>query len=281
MSAAGLIARLDSGDPRLRLADVRWSLTDQGRGRRDYMAGHIPGALFIDLEADLSARHGAGRHPLPDPVDLAQLLGARGIGSEHTVVAYDDAGGSVAARLWWMLDSLGHTDVHVLDGGIPAYVAAGGRLSTDLPSFEPGQLALAPRWRRTIDRDALRDRLGEVTLLDARAAERYRGEVEPVDAVAGHIPTARSAPAGDDVSATGHSLPTAVLRRRYAALGVGTGAGGRPTVVSCGSGVTACRTALALRVAGLSDPLLYPGSYSDWSKEGLPVVTTADQGELR
>lgn len=281
MSAAELIGRLDSGDPRMRVVDVRWSLTDPGLGQREYGAGHIPGALFIDLDADLSATHGAGRHPLPDPVDFATLLSARGIGSGHTVVAYDDAGGSVAARLWWMLDSLGNPDVHVLDGGIGAYMAAGGGLSTDVPSFEPSHLTLASRWRRTIDRIALKERLGEVLLLDARAAERYRGEVEPVDAVAGHIPTAISAPAAGDVSANGHSLSSGSLRTRYAALGVETDGDDRPTVVSCGSGVTACRTALALRVAGLSDPLLYPGSYSDWSKEGLPVATTADPGELR
>lgn len=279
MDAEELIARLD--DPRMRVVDVRWSLTEPGRGLRDYAAGHIPTALFLDLDDDLSATNGPGRHPLPDPTDFAARLSARGIGSEHTVVAYDDAGGTVAARLWWMLDSLVHTDVHVLDGGIAAYMAAGGELSTDVPSYEPAGLGVANEWPRTIDRGALKERLGEVVLLDARAGERYRGEVEPVDAVPGHIPTAINAPATDDVSSAGLSLPPESLRRRYAELGVETGRDARPTVVSCGSGVTACRTALALRVAGLPDPLLYPGSYSDWSKEGLPVATTGDRGELR
>lgn len=269
ISARDLLARID--DPSLRLADVRWWLSDPGKGRRDYTAGHLPGAVFVDVDTDLVGPEGPGRHPLPDPTVFAARMAALGFGDGHTIVAYDDAGGSIAARLWWMLDDLGHRDVRVLDGGIGAWVAAGGALTAEVPDLPPATLTLRGVWTRVIDRDALAARLGEVALIDARAPERYRGHVEPVDPVAGHIPTAVSRPTAGNLREDGTFVEPAGLRALFEGLG--------PEVVtSCGSGVTACHNALAMRVAGLPDPLLYPGSYSDWSRAGLPVATGDEPG---
>jgi thiosulfate/3-mercaptopyruvate sulfurtransferase len=277
ISPEELAAQLD--DPRLRIADVRWYLGKPGRGLAAYEEGHIPGAVFVDLDNVLAAHDGPGRHPLPGPADFAHSLAALGIGDEHEVVAYDDVGGSVAARLWWMLDNLGHRSVRVLDGGLPAWVASGGPIDTSTPSNAPASLHLSSSWRRVIDREALRDQLGSVTLLDARAGERYRGEVEPVDPVPGHIPTALSAPALANIDSDGRLLPPETLRERFLALG-GSAGTTRPAVTSCGSGVTACLNALAMRLAGLPDPILYAGSYSDWSSSGEPVATGPDPGSL-
>jgi thiosulfate/3-mercaptopyruvate sulfurtransferase len=261
------------GDP-IRLADCAL-VTRPAGGRRGYTRGHLPGAIFVDLPT-VAGPEGPGRHPLPDPATFAGTVGALGIGSEHLVVAYDDAGGTIAARLWWMLEDLGHERVAVLDGGIAAWVAGGGPLTTEAPAWPPTTLrGTSDRWRRTIEREALIPRLGTLTLLDARAGERYRGEVEPVDPVAGHIPTARSAPTDGSLAADGRLRSPAELRERFEALGAATG----EVVTTCGSGVTACHTALAMRVAGLPDPLLFPGSYSDWSRSGMPVATGPDLGD--
>ena len=193
ISPEALHARL--GAPDLRLVDVRWVLGSPGAGRAAYDAGHLPGAIFLDLDSDLVAAVGPGRHPLPAPADFQERLEAAGIGAGDEVVAYDDAGGSIAARLWWMLDDLGHERVRVLDGGLPAWLAAGFPVTTDPPDPRPrGRLALRDAWTNVIDRHELAGRLGEVVLLDARAGPRYRGETEPIDPVAGHIPTARHAP---------------------------------------------------------------------------------------
>ena len=179
VTASELRARL--ADPRLRLADVRWYLGDPGRGRREYEAGHLPGAVFVDVDHELVARDGPGRHPLPEPVAFSRALEALGFGSEHAVVAYDQGGGTIAARLWWMLDALGHRDVALLDGGLPAWVAAGGELVTDEPALAPARLDLAAAWPRTIDRSALTAGLEGLRIVDVRAPERYRGETEPID----------------------------------------------------------------------------------------------------
>jgi len=263
------------GDASLRVADVRWYLGKPGRGREMYEAGHLPGAIFVDLDAVLAAHDGPGRHPLPSPADFARRLGELGIGDEHEVVAYDDAGGSVAARLWWMLDNLGHGVVRLLDGGYPTWVAAGLPIDTEWPSYPRSTLNLSPSWGRVIDRDGLRTQLGSVTLLDARAGERYRGEVEPVDPLPGHIPTAVSAPSLGNLGPDGRLLPPETLLERYRALGATDGT----AITSCGSGITACLNALAIRVAGLPDPILYPGSYSDWSSSGEPVATGPEPGD--
>lgn len=312
ISAEELAAALD--DPDLRIADVRWSLAAPGGGRDAYATAHLPGAVFVDLESVLTAATGPGRHPLPDPAAFAAALAALGIGDGHRVVAYDDAGGTVAARLWWMLDALGHTRAAVLDGGIGAWRAAGLPVTAEVPTFRPAAPVATPgvgsAWPRTIDRLALAARLGEVTLLDARAPERYRGEIEPIDRVPGHIPTARSLPTSALLDADGRFLAPAALASRFAVAGTAgaaasvagaaasvagaaasvAGVGGAaaafgaargkadssraaPVVVACGSGVNACQLALAMRVAELPDPLLYPGSYSDWTQSGMPIAT--------
>ena len=272
ISPEALLGRL--GDPVLRLADVRWWLADPGKGRRDYAEAHLPGAVFVDLASDLAAPEGPGRHPLPDPGAFARRMEALGFDDTSDIVAYDDAGGTIAARLWWMLDDLGHARVSVLDGGVQAWAAAGGPLTAAVPVVAPGKLRLRDRWTRTIDQRGLIERLGAVALLDARAMERYRGEVEPVDAVPGHIPTARSLPADGSLRPDGLFLPPDVLRARFDMRADAA------VVTSCGSGVTACHHALAMRVAGLPDPLLYPGSYSDWSASGRPVAMGDEPGEV-
>jgi len=263
------------GETDLRVVDTRWYLKRPGDGRRAYDSGHIPGAIYLDLDVDLSGHDGAGRHPLPSPRDFRTRLEQAGIGSDHVVVAYDDAGGTVAARLWWMLDNLGHRSVSVLDGGIQAWTAAGHPLSTDEPAYPQAKLELAGEWRNVIGRDELADRLGSLTLLDARAAERYRGEVEPIDPAAGHIPTALSAPTAGNLDESSRFLPPDELRERFATL---TGSRPAEVVTSCGSGTSACHHSLAMRLAGLPDPILYVGSFSDWSRAGMPVSTGAEPG---
>jgi len=276
ISAAALAARID--DPAHRVVDVRWYLGRPGVGRVAHDAGHIPGAIFVDMDADLVAPSGPGRHPLPSPSVFAARLGALGIGSEHEVVVYDDLGGWVAARLWWMLDDLGHRSVSILDGGFQAWVADGGAVEIGSGrAWPPADLALASDWTKVVDRDGLRSRLGQVVVLDARGGPRYRGEVEPIDPVAGHIPTARNAPTDGNLGPNGTFLSAANLRLRFEGLGAaGTGF---EVVNSCGSGISACHNALAMRIAGLPDPILYPGSWSDWSTAGFPVATGPEPGE--
>jgi len=262
----------DLARPDLRIVDVRWVLNSPGAGRAAYDEAHIPGAIFLDLDADLAAPSGPGRHPLPDPTVFLELLEAAGIGAEDEVVAYDDTGGSTAARLWWMLDDLGHERVAVLDGGIKAWQAAGYPVTTDLPPERPrGRLALRHAWTKVIDRQAVTAHLGSMVLLDARAAPRYRGEVEPVDRIPGHIPTAINAPGSANLGPDGRLRDAAGLAAYYHDLGADRT--DVPVVTSCGSGVTACFTSLAMRVAGLPEPILYPGSYSDWTQSGLEVAT--------
>jgi thiosulfate/3-mercaptopyruvate sulfurtransferase len=273
-----LVARLDDRD--LRIVDTRWVLGQPGAGRVAYDGGHLPGAIFLDLDEDLALAPGPGRpgrHPLPSPAAFAGRLGAAGIGTGDLVVAYDDVGGWLAARLWWMLDDLGHRRVAVLDGGLQAWLAAGGSLTTEVPTLPATTLELGAAWTRVIDRDGLKTRLGEVVLLDARGAPRYRGEVEPIDAYPGHIPTARSAPTDDNLAApNGRFLAPEALARRFGGLGA---ADGSEVVTSCGSGVSACHHALAMRIAGLPDPILYEGSYSDWSAAGERVAVGPEPGD--
>jgi len=288
VSAAELAAHLD--DPDLRIADVRWSLAAPAAGRAAYAQAHLPGAVFVDLDTVLTALEGPGRHPLPSPAEFVAALGVLGIGREHRVVAYDDAGGTVAARLWWMLDVLGHRRVAVLDGGIAAWERTGLPLTVTVPDLAPAEPwpGVPATWPRTIAREELAQRLGSLMLLDARAPERYRGEVEPIDPVPGHIPTAVSAPTATFLGPDGRFLAPDALRERFGAVAaVGSGpversreSAERPVVVACGSGVNACQLALAARVAGLPDPLLYPGSYSDWSRAGMPIATGAAPGAM-
>jgi thiosulfate/3-mercaptopyruvate sulfurtransferase len=264
--------RLPADDDGIRVADVRWYLNRPGAGRAAYDAGHIPGTIFLDLDDDLSDPNGLGapgRHPLPSPAAFRRRLEAAGIGSRHFVVAYDDSGGTTAARLWWMLDNLRHRGgVAVLDGGIGAWISAGRTLDTSDRRYAPESLDLKDEWTNVVARSELAGRLGDLTLLDARAPERYRGEVEPIDPVAGHIATAVNAPTAANLGADGRFLAPAELHRRYSEQ-----LDERPVVTYCGSGTTACHNSLAMRIAGLPDPILYVGSYSDWSRSGMPVVT--------
>lgn len=272
----------DAGDaPDLVIVDTRWYLGRPGAGREAYLAGHVPGAIHLDLDRDLSdignpdAVGAPGRHPLPDPRAWARAMGARGIGNDTRVVAYDDVGGWVAARLWWMLDNIGLEHVSVLDGGIGAWTAAGLPLATDEPVLPPRRLDAPERWPGVIERDELRSKLGSIVLLDARAAPRYRGETEPVDPVPGHIPTAINAPIDGNLGPDGRLLAPEALRAHFEDLGVAPGAN---VVSSCGSGTSACHHSLAMRLAGLPDPILYVGSYSDWSRSGLPIAVGPEPG---
>ncbi|MGT2426190.1 sulfurtransferase [Amnibacterium kyonggiense] len=257
------------GDPWLVLLDVRWRL-DAPDGRPAHRDGHLPSAVYVDLEREL-AGHGApvdGRHPLPDPAALQASARRWGVRSDSVVVAYDDLGGLSAARAWWLLRDAGVADVRVLDGGLAAWRREGLRLETGDVDPEPGDVVLHPGALPVIDADAAAAFPG--ALLDARAAERYRGEVEPVDPRAGHIPGAISAPTAGNLDADGRFLPPEALRSRFRALGVDLGA---PVAAYCGSGVTASHELLALAVAGV-DGALYPGSWSAWSNDpSRPVAT--------
>ena len=276
ISVTALAEQLADDD--LRIVDTRWYLADPTEGRSEYGRHHIPGAIFLDLDHDLCGPEGPGRHPLPDPNVFSQLLGARGIGNQHRVVVYDDSAGSVAARLWWMLRHLGHDRVQVLDGGYSAWWKADLPTSAGTPSWDPEVFVGKERRDDMITRSQLADRLGSVLLLDARAPERYEGREDPVDPVAGHIPTAISAPYAENTALDGRLLTPNELRARFTALGLG---GDRSVVTYCGSGVTACSNVLAAVVAGLPQPLLYPGSWSDWcTTPGMPVAVGPEPGEV-
>jgi thiosulfate/3-mercaptopyruvate sulfurtransferase len=265
-----LAAHLDDED--LRLLDVRW-YSDGRSGRAAYDAGHIPGAVFIDLERDLSGhRPNAGRHPLPEREVFQEAMRAGGVGQASTVVAYDDQGGASACRLWWLLRYFGHDRVAVLDGGLRA---SGGRLSADAHQPPSGDFtASAPHGEMVVDYEAVRARSADTLLIDARASERFRGEKEPLDPVAGHIPGAVNAFYQANLGSDQRFLPPAELRRRYDAIGVKDDVA---AVAYCGSGVTACHDLLAMEVAGFRGGRLYPGSWSEWcGRPGAPVATGAD-----
>ena len=269
ITAPALRALLASGAPLL-LFDCRFDLADTAVGARACDAGHLPGAVYLHLDDDLSApRDGQpprnGRHPLPSRQAFAQRLAALGCHDALPVVAYDASGGMFAARLWWMLRWLGHGAVQVLDGGLPAWEAAGGALQGGpVPAREPGRLSLRPPLVHTIDYAALRAGLGHGArlIVDARAPERFRGEGEILDPVGGHIPGAANRCFRDNLSPAGTFKPQNQLRSEWLALM----AGRTPAdlVQQCGSGVTACHNLLALEAAGLGGSALYAGSWSEW-----------------
>ncbi|MGN6742468.1 MAG: sulfurtransferase [Amnibacterium sp.] len=264
ISAPDLAARL----PGPVLLDVRWRL-DRPDGRPEYRAGHIPGAVFVDLETELAAppSPGEGRHPLPDPATLQAAARRWGIREGDEVVVYDDLGGMSAARAWWLLTDAGLA-VRVLDGGLAAWRAAGLPLEEGVVEPDGGDVVLTPGRLPVIDLEGAAAFGG--VLLDARAGERYRGEVEPIDPRAGHIPGAVSAPTAANLDADGRFLPAEVLRSRFEALGVRDG---EPVAAYCGSGVTAAHEALALVLAGFA-PAIYPGSWSQWANRAdAPVAT--------
>jgi len=251
-------------DEDARVVDFRWYL-DGRRGRDAYERGHIPGAVFVELD-DVTGKEGGGRHPLPTREQFEAEMRAAGIGGRSKVVVYDDIGGSIAARLWFLLDLFQHGDQAVLDGGLQAW---GDPLETTAVSPEPGDFrAGTPDSSRILDFDAVRDLGGGVPLLDARAGERYRGEKEPIDPKAGHIPGALSAPFRENLGPDGRFKSPAELRARFADLGAENGA-----VVYCGSGVNATHDLLAMELAGVPNGRLYAGSWSDWSHRDAPVAT--------
>jgi thiosulfate/3-mercaptopyruvate sulfurtransferase len=246
----------------VKLFDLRWSLTAPTTGRVSYEEGHLPGAVFVDLDRDLAAEEGDGRHPLPAADDFVATLGRLGLSPDDAVVAYDDQGGAVAARMWWMLESIGHQgEVRVLDGGLQEWVGRGFPIDTGSVTPEPTSYPGVAGYTGVVRHDELQGRY----LVDLRSAERYRGETEPVDPKAGHIPGAVNLPLAGNLDGRRFraSRDLEQLYRDFPEDGI----------VSCGSGVNACHGALALVIAGRPMPDVYIGSFSDWSRRDLPVAT--------
>lgn len=265
VSSDDLLAHLD--DPDWVILDCRFSLADAEQGRREYERAHVPGAVHAHLEQDLSGPivpGTTGRHPLPEVADFARRLGAWGVDGRVQVVVYDDMGGAMAGRLWWMLGWAGHDAVALLDGGWRRWCAEGRAVSTEVGARPARIFTPAPRPGRLVSAADVLDGLGDPStpLIDARAGERHRGEVEPLDPVAGHIPGAVCAPFEDNLSADGTFRSPGELRRRFQAI-LGD-ASPEQSVSYCGSGVTACHNLLAMERAGLSGGRLYAGSWSHW-----------------
>lgn len=248
---------------RVRICDLRWDLTDRDKGRATYEQGHIPGAVFVDLDNDLASPPGdRGRHPLPSPDEFAATLGTLGIGPDSHVVVYDDVGGRIAARLWWMLRSIGHHRVQVLDGGYQSWVDAGHDVAVGAVTPQSAEYPGPLEFSGVVGPD----QLAGITLIDARAGARYRGEVEPVDPKPGHVPGAINIPTEANLDGSGRFRDARALASVYSRLP-------DEVAVSCGSGVTACHDALAMVIAGRAMPDVYVGSYSEWSRLDLPVNT--------
>jgi thiosulfate/3-mercaptopyruvate sulfurtransferase len=277
------LARALAGDRPPALLDIRFVLSTAGptgaSGADEYAAGHLPGAHFVDLEQVLAAPPGApgagGRHPLPDPEVLGAALRRAGVSAERAVVVYDGGPATAAARAWWVLRWAGHPAVRVLDGGLEAWRAAGRPVTDEVPAAEAGDFKPVPGRLATLDKDGAAAMARTGLLLDSRAGERYRGEVEPLDPRAGHIPGAVSAPTFENNAPDGRFRPAAELAERFRALG----ADEQPVVgVYCGSGVTAAHNALALELAGYRT-VLYPGSWSEWSSDPeRPAATGPERG---
>ncbi|GAB2748117.1 sulfurtransferase [Salinifilum aidingensis] len=278
ISPDDLMSELDH-EPRPALLDVSWSLFGPP-GREVYAAGHLPGAVFVDLDTELSGTPGpgTGRHPLPDPEDLQAALRRAGVRASRPVVVYDADNGSAAARAWWLLRWAGHPAVRVLDGGCAAWRAAGMPTTTAVPEPEPGDVTVRPGGMPVLDADEAARLAREGTLLDARAPERYRGETDPVEQRAGHVPGAVNAPFGELTDAAGRWRDAESLAGWFAERGVRSG---QVPGAYCGSGVTACSLVLALEQAGVTSPdrpaALFPGSWSEWVTDPQrPVATGAE-----
>ncbi len=271
------LARLTASGGAPVLLDVRWNLAGPP-GRDEYLAGHLEGAHFVDLDRDLAAPtgQGRGRHPLPDAAAFEAAMRRCGVSTASSVVVYDAAGGLSAARAWWLLRYFGHSAVGVLDGGIAAWEAAGFPLTTAEPRAREGHFSARPGGMPVLDAGSAVRLARDGILLDARSAERFRGDVEPVDAVAGHIPGARSAPTTANLGTDGRFLTAEALRARFTALGA---SGTSPAVGAyCGSGVTAAHEVLALELAGVH-AALYPGSWSEWvSDPARPIAIGSEPG---
>ena len=261
-----LVAAIAAGAAPL-VIDCSFDLADPGAGERAFEQGHLPGAIYVHLDRDLAGEKTGhnGRHPLPARADWAATLARLGVTPVRAVVLYDAQGGMYAARAWWMLLWAGHRAVSVLDGGLGGWKAAGGRLETGavVPPAASSPYPLGDSLVASVDAGTLQKSLGRVTLLDARAGERYRGEVEPLDKRAGHIPGARSRFFKDNLDANGRFRPADELRAVFTAFGTAPA----QVVHQCGSGVTACHNLLAMEFAGLPGSALYPGSWSEWSSD--------------
>jgi thiosulfate/3-mercaptopyruvate sulfurtransferase len=256
-------------DPTWVVVDCRFSLSDPNAGRKLYEAAHIPGAQFADVNRDLSSpiAGSTGRHPLPNAEHFMRQLGQWGIARSKQVVAYDNSGGAFAARLWWLLRWVGHETVAVLDGGYDAWVQAGFRTSADVPMCELSEFHGEPNadlWLSTDDLEQALD-AGRIVLVDARDPERFRGEVEPIDPVAGHIPGAMNLPFKANLDSAGRFQPADLLKQRFTIAIVDHGP--HDVVHMCGSGVTACHNVLAMEIAGLPGSKLYAGSWSEWLRQ--------------
>lgn len=268
------------GSPGLVILDCRFALEDPDYGQRSYAEGHIEGAHFADLERDLSGpviKGRSGRHPLPDPQRLVERLRAWGVDNDSQVVLYDDGPGAYAARAWWLLAWLGKRDaVFLLDGGLKAWHAAHLPLSLDPPPQREGSFAGEPDLALLIDAEQLANRLDapDLTLIDARALPRFRGEVEPIDPVAGHIPGAQCATFTDNLGADGRFLPPEQLRQRFDQKLAGRAP--QQLVAYCGSGVTACHNLFALALAGYPLGRLYAGSWSEWINDADHAIEVGD-----
>ncbi|MDD1013936.1 sulfurtransferase [Pseudomonas rubra] len=278
ITAQQLAERLEA--PKQVILDCRFALEDVDYGQRSYAEGHIAGAHFADLERDLSGpiiKGVTGRHPLPAPEQLVERLRAWGIDNDSEIVLYDDGPGAFAARAWWLLAWLGkRTGVAILDGGLKAWHAAGLPLSLDPPAKREGSFSGEPDDSLVLDAVQLGERLGkpELTLIDARGLPRFRGEVEPIDPVAGHIPGAQWAAFTDNLGADGRFLSTEQLKQRFAEkLGQRSP---EHLVAYCGSGVTACHNLFALALAGYPLGKLYAGSWSEWITDPTRKVATGD-----
>lgn len=258
------------------IVDCRFNLLDTARGEAAYTAGHIPGAVYAHLDRDLSnpPTTDHGRHPLPPPARLNEVFGALGIANGVQVVAYDDASGMMAARLWWMLRYMGHDAVAVLDGGLPAWTAAGLPLEAGTVTPQAACFAGSPRRERLVVLAEIEAAACPLQLMDARDPARYRGEVEPIDKRAGHLPGARNHAWQRNLEQRGRFLEPAALREAF--LGSLGTLPGSSTVHYCGSGVTACHNVLAQVHAGLPEPRLYCGSWSEWSRDPQRPAATGD-----
>jgi thiosulfate/3-mercaptopyruvate sulfurtransferase len=274
VTVAELAAALGEARPPVVL-DARWRLGGPP-GLESYREGHIPGAVFADLDRDLAGPPGGpgGRHPLPEAADFQAAMRRAGVSPESPVVVYDDADSTAAARAWWTLRYFGHRDVRVLDGGYRAWMSAGQAVSTAVPGPADGSFTAVPDGMPRLDAAGAASLARSGVLLDARAGERYRGEKEPVDPVAGHIPGVVSAPTAANVGPDGHFLSGAELRERFAGLGIPGGPAASGEVAAyCGSGVTAAHEVLALALAGIP-AALYAESWSGWVTDpGRPVAS--------
>lgn len=274
VSTQELAARLSNAD--VVVCDCRHDLMDLEKGRRAYAEGHIPGAHFLHLDEALSGKKTGtnGRHPLPDIAAFASKMGAIGIDTNKRVIAYDDAGGPYAARLWWLLRWLGHDNVAVLDGGINKWLAEGRPTDQNPPNAQPATFVATPKNAMAVDADFLMANIKQSTsvVVDARAPERYRGETEPIDPVAGHIPGALNRLFKNNLNADDTFKTAATLKQEFSEL-----LGGKPpsqVINQCGSGVTACHNLLAMEIAGLGGSKLYPGSWSEWCADSARPVAT-------